>query len=405
MPKFQNKYNSQYLLPLLLAVNLLNYIDRQSLYAVFPLIKSDLQLSDTSLGILGSSFMIFYMLSAPFFGWLGDRGNRPRLAASGLAVWSFATALSGMASSYSWLLAARSFVGIGEASFGTVSPGLLAETIPLEKRGKMLSIFFLAIPVGSALGYVLGGYLGHHFGWQVAFITVGLPGLLLSIPLSMFKEPRQKEVQNSKHLKWEISRELYSFLHNRTYCYTTLSMTAMTFALGGLAQWVPSYLNRTFNLDVARGNMLFGAITVFAGIVGTLAGGWFGDRWQQVNRAGYLHVSAIGFLLGAPCAGIAILSNSLSLCLGAIFAAELFLFINTAPLNTVLVNVVEPKHRAMGFAINIFVIHALGDAISPAIIGMLSDGWGLRIGLLITPCAVLIAALFAFIAGKKANVL
>jgi len=391
---------TRYTLTLLLAVNLLNYIDRQTLYAVFPIIKADLHLSDTSLGILGSAFMVCYMLAAPFFGWLGDRRNRPRLAAGGLIVWSLATALSGMAGSYRWLLAARSLVGIGEASFGTVSPGLIADSISLEKRGRMLSIFFLAIPVGSALGYILGGYLGHRFGWQHAFMVVGLPGLLLAVPLAMIKEPRQTDKQRSIPEQRKLASELRSFLNNHTYCYTTLSMTAMTFALGGLAQWVPSFLNRTFNLDVARGNILFGSITVVAGIVGTVAGGWLGDRWQQRNRAGYLHISAIGFFLGAPCATVAILSGSLPLCLAAIFAAELFLFLNTGPLNTVLVNVVSPERRAVGFAVNIFVIHALGDAISPAIIGALSDSWGLGNALLITPAAVLLAALFAM-SGKS----
>lgn len=387
---------ARYAILLLLAVNLLNYIDRQALYAVFPLIKADLKLSDTALGFLGSAFMLCYMLAAPLFGRLGDRMNRARLAAGGLAIWSLATMLSGMACSYRALLAARSLVGVGEASFGTVSPGLVADYFGKERRGRVMALFFLATPVGSALGYVLGGQLGHRFGWQEAFLMVGLPGLILALPLWRLNDPaRTAAPAGQSSFSRGIAAELKEFRANRTFVNATLSMTAMTFALGGLAQWVPSFLNRSFGLDVGRGNLLFGAITVVSGIAGTLAGGWLGDRLKQRHPAGQLYVTAAGFVLGAPLAAAAILSPSLPLCLTAIALAELFLFLNTGPLNTVLVDVLRPDRRASGFAITIFTIHALGDAISPAIIGTLSDIWGLRVALLITPLAVVAAAVFA----------
>jgi MFS transporter, Spinster family, sphingosine-1-phosphate transporter len=391
---------ARYALALLLAVNLLNYVDRQALYAVFPLIKADLNLSDTGLGFLGSAFMFSYMLAAPLFGRLGDRTNRARLAAGGLAVWSLATMLSGMVSSYRMLLAARTLVGVGEASFGTVSPGLLSDYFPRERRGRMLSLFFLAIPVGSALGYILGGQLGQAFGWQTAFLLVGLPGLLLALPLYLLNDPRSGATHADVPPNEPIFTELRRFWMNRTYVHATLSMAAMTFALGGLAQWAPSFLQRSFGLEVARGNTIFGLITVVSGIIGTLAGGWLGDRFQRRSATGYLYVSATGFLLGAPLMILALTTSNLTLCLTAIFVAELFLFLNTGPLNTILVNVVAPGRRAMAFAINIFAIHTLGDAVSPAIIGALSDRWGLSTALLITPLAVLIAAGFALWGGR-----
>ena len=392
--------NARYTLVLLLVVNLLNYVDRQVLYAVFPLIKADFNLSDTALGFLGSAFMICYMCAAPLFGRLGDRVNRARLAAAGLAVWSVATMTSGVAMSYRMLLLARTLVGVGEASFGTVSPSLLSDCVPREHRGRTLALFYLAIPVGSALGYVLGGQLGQAFGWQRAFLLVGLPGLFLTVPLYYLTDPRHSAGQVGLHHQERIMPELRRFWLNRTYVHATLSMAAMTFALGGLAQWAPSFLHRSFGLAVARGNTLFGMITVVSGIIGTLAGGWLGDFFQRRSTTGYLYVSAVGFLLGAPFMALALTTGSLNLSLAAILVAELFLFLNTGPLNTVLVNVVPPGQRAMGFAVNIFVIHALGDAISPAIIGSLSDRWGLSSALLITPLAVLIAALFAWWGGR-----
>ncbi|AJE04453.1 spinster family MFS transporter [Geobacter pickeringii] len=397
VPPPRRSRGGRYALALLLAVNLLNYIDRQILYAVFPLIKADLALSDTALGLIGSAFMICYMVSAPFFGWWGDRWSRPRLAAAGVAVWSVATAAAGVVSGYRGLLAARAAVGIGEASFGTVSPGLLTDFFPKERRARILSLFFLAIPVGSALGYLIGGLIGHRLGWHAAFLVVGLPGLALALPLGLLQEPHRDGSGSPPDATAPPGYR--TLLDNRTFLINTLAMAAMTFALGGLAQWIPTFLFRMHGLDVARGNTIFGAITVVTGICGTLTGGWLGDLLQRRTPRGHLVVSAWGFVIGTPAAAWAILAPSLGHCLTAMFVAEFFLFLNTGPLNTVIVNVTRPAIRSMAFAVNIFFIHALGDAISPAVIGWLSDRLGLRTALLATPLAILAAALFSFLCG------
>lgn len=391
----------RYALGLLLAVNMLNYIDRQVLFAVFPLIKIDLSLSDTELGFLGSAFMFSYMLLAPLFGWLGDRWSRTRLASGGVVVWSLATAMSGFAPGYASLLAARAAVGVGEASFGTVSPGLVADYFSKERRGRILSWFYVAIPVGSALGYLLGGVLGQKFGWHAAFMLVGVPGLLLAIPIALLRTPpRGGDDSLPQALGKKVSSGYAALFRNRTFVCNTLAMASMTFAIGGLAQWLPSFLHRVHALDVAKGNTLFGATTVMAGILGTLSGGWLGDRWQKKSGRGYLLLSGWGFLIGTPFAVWAILASGLTSCMSAIFIAEFFLFLNTGPLNTVIINVTNPAVRAMAFAVNIFFIHALGDAVSPSIIGWLSDQWGLRSALLITPIAMVLAGLFCFLCGR-----
>ena len=391
--------NGRYTLVLLLAVNLLNYIDRQVLYAVFPLVKIDFRLSDTNLGILGSAFMIFYMVSAPILGWLGDRMNRVKLAAVGVVVWSFATVLTGLASTYSMLFAARTVVGVGEASFGTVSPGLLSDLFPKEKRGRILAFFYLAIPVGSAMGYILGGLLGQSFGWRTAFLLAGIPGLIFAFPMWFLQDPALRDIDRG--IRRVSTREEYlRLLANRSFLTNTLAMAAMTFALGGLAQWIPTFLFRMHNLSVGEGNALFGAITVCSGVSGTLVGGWLGDRLQKTNAKGYLLISSWGFLAGAPVAAYALLTPSVIACLTAIFVAEFLLFLNTSPLNAVIVNVTVPSVRAMAFAINILFIHALGDAVSPTILGALSDRWGLRSSLLIAPLAIIIAAFLTLVCTR-----
>ncbi len=391
----------RYALGLLMAVNLLNYIDRQVLFAVFPLIKADLRLTDTALGFLGSAFMLSYLLFAPLFGWMGDHWSRTRLASGGLVVWSLATALAGFAPGYRSLMAARATVGVGEASFGTVSPGLISDFFPKEQRGRILAWFYVAIPVGSALGYLMGGILGQSYGWHAAFMVVGVPGILLAIPLALLRTPARggdEGVANAPAVK--VTTRYAPLFKNRSFICNTLAMAAMTFAIGGLAQWIPSFLYRVHALDVAKGNTLFGATTVLAGILGTLAGGWLGDSWQKRNGKGYLLLSGWGFLLGTPFAVWAILAPGLTGCMSAIFIAEFFLFLNTGPLNTVIINVTEPAIRAMAFAVNIFFIHALGDAISPSIIGWLSDRRDLRSALLITPCAMVMAGILCFLCGK-----
>ena len=399
---------SHYALLLLLSVNLLNYIDRQILYAVFPLIKDDFALTDTSLGFLGSAFMLCYMVSAPIFGWIGDHTSRVKLASAGLVVWSAATSLAGFASRYYTLFLARLSVGIGEASFSTVSPGLLADYFPKERRGRVLSCFYLAIPVGSAFGYLLGGILGQKFGWQSAFFIVGIPGVLLAIPVWFLFEPQrgggEKDAGESIQPTQAGFRSLFS---NRPYIANTLAMTAMTFAMGGLAQWLPTFLYRVHKLDLVSANTFFGIITVFAGISGTLIGGWLGDYFEKKTNKGYVLVSGWGLLLGVPLSVYAILTPVLINCLAAIFFAEFFLFLNTGPLNTVIVNVTHPGIRARAFALNIFVIHALGDAVSPTVLGWLSDLWGLRYSLLVTPAVIALASFFCFLCGhfiEKENI-
>ncbi|HEX8950090.1 MAG TPA: MFS transporter, partial [Dissulfurispiraceae bacterium] len=270
--------------------------------------------------------------------------------------------------------------------------------------GRILSYFYLAIPVGSALGYLLGGLIGHSLGWHTAFLLVGLPGLLLTLPLLLLKEPLRENTSVAAQTDTPRSDTLKRYiplLKNRSFVINTLSMAAMTFALGGLAQWMPTFLYRMHSLDVARGNTVFGVVTVVAGITGTLTGGLLGDRFQKKSGKGYLTVSGWGFLIGAPVTAFALITPSLPSCIAAMFLAEYFLFLSTGPLNTVVANVSAPSVRAMAFAVNIFFIHALGDAVSPAILGRLSDQWGLRNALMITPFAILLAAFFSFLCTRS----
>src|SRR5258707_1643035 len=168
-------------LAILAFINLFSHLDRYVVSGVVESLKhSHLGLSDTNLGSLMSGFLVVYALLAPVFGALGDRRSRPRLIALGVACWSFATALSGFAVNFLTLFAARAAVGVGEAAYVTIAPSLLSDYFPVRQRGRVMAIFFCAIPVGSALGYVVGGLVDKHYGWRMSFFVAGVPGLLLA---------------------------------------------------------------------------------------------------------------------------------------------------------------------------------------------------------------------------------
>lgn len=384
---------------LLFAVNLLNYIDRQILYAVFPAVKQDLALSDTQLGLLASAFMWVYLLAAPFFGVLADRGSRPRLMGLGVGVWSTATVLSGLVGSYAQLLLGRAAVGIGEASYGSVAPAMLSDAFEPEHRGRALATFSMAIPVGSAMGYLLGGVFEQAFGWRAAFWIVGIPGLWLAWTVG-----RLSDVVRGGHgatLPPERTRtprlaDYRELLKTSSYVVNCLAMTGLTFAVGGLAAWVPTYLVRVRGMGLADANLVFGILTLVSGIGGTMVGGWLGDRLLPRFPAAYFLVSGVGLALSVPCAAAVILLDNRIGVLASLFLAEVFIFLNTGPLNAIIANVSRSKVRATAYAMNIFAIHALGDAISPTIVGMVSDRVGLAAAFWIAPAALALAAFFCF---------
>jgi len=387
-------------LAFLTGVNLLNYIDRQILYAVFPPIQAELGLSDTQLGLLASAFMWVYLCTAPVFGLLADRWSRPRLMALGVGIWSLATAFSGIVRNHAQLVYGRAAVGIGEASYGSIAPAMLSDVFAPEQRGRALAFFSMAIPVGSALGYLLGGLLERWMGWRASFLIVALPGLSLAWYVSQVPDVgRQAPVVAVGSAGGGAAPRIKDYtllLRTPSYVLNCLAMTAMTFAVGGLAAWVPTYLTRVRGMGLAQANLIFGVLTLVSGVGGTMAGGWIGDRLLPRVRSAYFLVSGVGLVLSVPCAAAVILVEDRSWVLVAIFLAEVFIFLNTGPLNAIIANVSRAEVRATAYAANIFVIHALGDAVSPTVVGVMSDRVGLALAFWVAPAALALAACFCF---------
>jgi MFS transporter, Spinster family, sphingosine-1-phosphate transporter len=378
---------------LLTALNFLNYMDRSVLFAVQPLVQAEFHRSDAEFGFLTTAFFLCYMVAAPVMGLLADRYARKWIIVGGAVVWSVATLLTAVTYSFSALLVRHAIVGIGEATFGTIAPAFLADMFGVQRRGRVFALFYIAIPVGTALGYLLGGHLGTEYGWRAPFLIGGIPGLLLAAGVLLVPEPLRGSQDAAKETRERAT--LSGLARNPAFWTATLGMATMTFALGGLSVWMPTFLSRVRGYPLARANLLFGGITAFNGTVATLAGGWLGDRLLRRTAAAYYLVSAAGMGLAIP-AMLAALYATGRLMFPGIFLAEFLLLLNTGPLNAAVVNSVGAPIRATAIAVNIFTIHLLGDALSPTLIGYISDRRSLGYGFATAVVAIALSSIILF---------
>ncbi|HXA10273.1 MAG TPA: MFS transporter [Chthoniobacterales bacterium] len=388
-------------LALLLGINLFNYVDRYILAAVEPEIRATFFAADDRNamavnGLLGTAFFVTYMLSAPALGWLSDRFSRWLIIGSAVLLWSLASGASGLAATFSLLVFTRILVGIGEGGYGPAGPTILADLFPRAIRGRILSIFCAAIPVGGALGYVLGSVINTHLGWRWAFYLVTPPGLLLGLLCFTQRDPRARETERKARDRatWD---DFLTLLRTHSYVINCFAQTAMTFAFGGLAFWMSAYLR--YRSEPASATAIFGAITALAGLLSTLTGGVVADRLQRHYAGSYFLVSGIGMLIAAPLF-VAMLFTPFPAAWGFLFGAVFFGFLNTGPSNTALANVAFPNVRATAFALNILVIHALGDALAFPAIGYISGHSTMNIGFLVISGMMLIAGVI-WLAGIK----
>jgi MFS family permease len=314
--------------------------------------------------------------------------------AIGVGVWSVATAATGARRSFVQLMIARSFVGVGEAAYATISPALLSDLFPRSQRGRAFAIFYVAIPVGAALGYVLGGLIEPALGWRAAFYVVGLPGIIMSLLALTTADPPRGATEDAVVAEpLTVIATLQGFAHNFAYSGTVLGYAAYTFALGGLSYWLPAYLKEVRGLDLASGNLIVGSVTVLAGLGGTFAGGYLGDFLSARMRQGQLWICGLSSVAAIVPTWLALTVPSTHAYVVALFVAEFFLFLSTGPVNVVIVNVVPIGARALAMAVSIFVIHLLGDAISPPLIGVLADNFGLGRAVLIVPVVIALSGL------------
>ena len=374
---------------LLLALNLLNYIDRYILPGAQPLVQREFHASDQRMGALTTALFFVYMFAAPASGWLGDRFRRKPLIITGAVLWSLATLGSAFVHSYWHLYLTRAMVGVGEATFGIFAPAVLADFYSERDRNRILTIFYVAIPVGAAMGYLAGGELGSLWGWRGPFLICAIPGLVVAALYSGFG--REPERGGTDEIRPAYNRStVKGILKNPAFLTATFGLAEITFALGGISAWVPTFLHRANGLSVANASLVVSAITVIDGIGGTIVGGWIAQRWQRRDHRALYLLSFWSVVLTVPF-GVLVFFGPHAMTIPALFAAEFFIFLNTGPLNTAIVNSVNGAVRATAISINLFCIHAFGDTFSPQIIGAISDHSNLSIGLGATLISLVIA--------------
>src|SRR5262245_48543642 len=353
-------------LVLLLAINLFNYIDRQVLAAVEPQIRRDLfyggkkegEVSKDLVaeakfktGLLSTAFLLTYMVIAPLFGWLADRVSRWALVGIGVILWTIASGASGVtwgvpvATAYLLLLLTRCFVGVGEGAYGPVAPTMISDLYPIRERGRVLAWFYVAIPVGGALGYALGEIVAGLASWHWALFVVVPPGLMLGAVCFCMGEPprgRADAVGTSRQHKAGV-RDYLALFRIPSYNLNTAGMTAMTFAIGGLSFWMADYLDH--RPDAGKGALtIFGIITASAGLVATILGGLAGDWLRPRFPGSYFLVSGCAMLLGFPMI-LGFLYLPFPWAWIFVFLTVFCLFFNTGPTNTILANVTHPSVR------------------------------------------------------------
>jgi MFS family permease len=375
---------------ILTALNFVNYIDRSVLFAVQPLIQAEFHRSDAEFGFLTSAFIICYMCTAPFIGPLADRFDRRRIMVIGALIWSGATLLTAITHTFEMLFIRHLIVGVGEATFVTIAPAFISDMYPEHRRGRIMSIFASALPVGTAMGYIVGGHLGLAYGWRHAFLIASIPGFILAVMLMFVEEPKRGA---QDRLKDSVERgTIFGLLKNGAFWSCTIGMAMMTFAIGGMQVWMPTFLTRVRNVPLDKANFIFGGMTLASGFLATFVGGWLGDYLLKYTKGAYYLVSGIGMALAVPAIYLAITYTG-SAMYPAIFLAEFFVLLNTAPLNAALVNSVSARIRSTAVAVNIFVLHILGDAFSPTLMGRISDKSNLRLAFLVVTIAVALSAI------------
>ncbi|OJW06886.1 MAG: MFS transporter [Planctomycetales bacterium 71-10] len=363
----------------LFVMNLLNYIDRYSFFAVGVDIKKSFEIDDFWYSVLGVAFMVVYTVVSPVMGWLGDRYDRRMLLASGVALWSFATVGSAFSLDFYHMFFWRSLLGVGEASYGVIAPTLIADLFPVEKRGRAMGVYYLALPVGGALGYGIGGWIGEHWGWSRAFLVVGLPGLLAAVAGLLIHDPGRgasEDVPLAGKADRPKMADYLKLFTIPTYVLNTIGMAAVTFATGAYAVHGANFYQTVRGMSMTEATTSIGILTAIAGLMGIALGSGLADFGTRFTKRSYLLLAALVTAGAVPLGFFAILATNGKASLALLFGAMILLSMVLGPCNTVIANVVPANKRASGYALYIFLIHVFGDISSPVILGGISKLFG-----------------------------
>lgn len=366
-------------LAVLFSMNLLNYVDRYSFFAVGTHIQAELKISHARYGILSAAFMIVYTLISPLMGWLGDRYNRRWLLAAGVSVWSFATVGTAFSQGFADMFFWRALLGVGEATYGVIALALLADLFEPRLRNLAMGLYTLALPLGGALGYIIGGRVADAWDWRLSFWVVGLPGVLAALAALLIHDPGRGASERSRRASAvrPTLRDYLDLFRTPTFLYNTAGMAAVTFATGAYAAWGSTFYQTVRGMTAASAGDVIGKMTAGAGLLGLAVGTLLADYLLRYTRRAYLLMAGVAVLTATPFGLIGILDPHRASALQFLFGAMVLLAMVLGPCNTVTANVVPPNRRAVGYAVSIFLVHLFGDITSPILIGVVADRTGL----------------------------
>ena len=391
----------------MVGINFLNYMDRYVAAAVGHTIQKELRISDSDLGLLGTAFLLVYALAAVPFGFWGDRGTRKTVIGVGVAIWSVATLFTGFARTYAQLFLSRAVVGIGEASYYPAGTSLMSDYFPKDQRSRVMAIWGAGATVGIAVGYAGGGIIADKLGWRAAFFFAAVPGLIFALLAFTMREPLRGAVEATGKAVAKTAdaslRKFLDLLRIPTLRATIIAQTLLYFVLASNAFWLPTYLQRKFEMSAGTAGLLSGGVIVAGGLIGILAGGWIADRRALKTPRAHLEVGIVGFLGGAVLIAVAILSPVLTVFVPFFLLTVICLYLYQGPFTAVAQNVVSPALRASSVTLLLFIAHVAGDSHSPYDVGVISDhlGGNLQAALLITSPTLLILAAIAAAAGLR----
>jgi MFS family permease len=379
LPKLPTIGGKFFALAILFVMNTLNYVDRYAFFAAGSHIQAELHIDDYWFGWLGAAFMIVYTAIAPLTGWLGDRYNRKLLIFGGVGLWSLATVGAAFSGDFYHMFFWRALLGIGEASYGVIAPALLSDLFPVSERGRAMGVYYLALPVGTALGFFLGGTIADALGWRAVFWVVGAPGLLAALAALVMSDPGRGASEVAGVVGKTARPGLHDYLElikTKTFVFNTLGMAAVTFATGAYAAWGSTFYQRIHGLSATIAGQRIGVLLVAAGLIGIVLGMFVPDLLYRLTKRAYLLLAAAAVLCATPLGALGILERDTQVSLGFLFCASVLLSMVLGPCNTVTANVVAPNRRAAAYATFIFLIHLLGDISSPILLGWISELFG-----------------------------
>ena len=397
---------------ILMIINILNYADRSVLSAIQTKIQIDFGLSNTELGLLGSSFLFIYAIATLPLGVWADRSIRKNIVAACVGIWSVASLLSGFTRNFIQIFITRSFLGIGEAGYAPASLSMIGDLFPREQRGRVLSLWSIGNLIGTALGLILGGIIADKFGWRWAFYIVGIPGMIAAFFIWRAAEPRRGVFDRANgseddtvHVHGSIGKDFWEvaqkILKIPTYWVLLGAFVFSFFTIGSAQTWITTYLVRAFHLSISKAGTYSGLTLLIGSLVGTLIGGWLADFLQRRFPQGRMAVATFAFLVGAPITLVALTMHSLGPFLGFFIAAILCLSLALGPLNAILQDVIAPEIRSTATGLVLLMAHLLGDASAPLLVGVLADRISLGTALLVTaPTCLFIAGIVCLIGLK-----